>query len=799
MPQYLKSFLFTALALLFTGILARPQGLQANPYAARTGAGTQAPAPATSPASPGPAPVPLADVARRAEMATALLRNTESDSTSERSVAKIEAALVDLSREIDSRIEEDSRTLFGYPPLDTLRTREAGWRKIADDLNASERELAANASQLDKTIADLGEQQQTWKLTRELAQSSPGTPPEVVQSIEALTTPIARTRATVEKRQAATLTLQSRIVQQETRVAEALERIGRARDEAVNRLLVRDSPPLWNAEAFSHDWSKMKAEGLTSIQTELNALKAYAAQQGVSIVLHLLVILALVGAFHWMHRQVQPFIEDQQALKRADLLLARPVGPAIVISIIVSGWIYPHEPPIWRLTLVTVALIPTIIILRKLIEPRLYPILNGLAVFYFIDILRAIGVSTHLPTRLVFLAETFGAVIFLAWEIRSWRSSKGAGDRRRLIKAIEGFARVALIMLAAAVAANVLGFVTIANLVADAVLRSSYLAIILFSGISIAHALVLFALRIRPFTLLGAVRRNQDLLSRRIRKFLQVSAFLVWLAYALELLSLRGPIFQTVNDVLTAEIGIGTLTITLGNVVAFGLAIWAAFLISRLIRFILDEDVYSRLELSRGTPYAISTALNYTILLIGFLIAIAFLGIDMTKFTILAGAFSLGLGFGLQNILNNFVSGLIVLFERPVKVGDIVQTTEATGVVRRIGVRASIISSADGSDVIVPNGKLISDSVINWTLLSSTRRMAIRVGARYGTDPAHVIELLKDVARAHKLVADDPQPQALLTEFGPDSLTFELRAWTNYFDRWEQVRSDLAVAIDSVF
>jgi len=118
---------------------------------------------------------------------------------------------------------------------------------------------------------------------------------------------------------------------------------------------------------------------------------------------------------------------------------------------------------------------------------------------------------------------------------------------------------------------------------------------------------------------------------------------------------------------------VGSLAISLGNVLAFLITVWAAFLLSRFLHFMLEEDIYPRVRLARGVPYAISTMVNYVILLVGFLFAVAAMGIDMTNFTILAGAFGVGQGFGLQNIVNNFVSGLILLFERPVNVGDVIQ------------------------------------------------------------------------------------------------------------------------------
>ena len=127
--------------------------------------------------------------------------------------------------------------------------------------------------------------------------------------------------------------------------------------------------------------------------------------------------------------------------------------------------------------------------------------------------------------------------------------------------------------------------------------------------------------------------------------------------------------------------------------------------------------------------------LHYAILLVGFFFAVAAMGIDMTKFTILAGAFGVGLGFGLQNIVNNFVSGLVLLFERPVHVGDMIQVGEREGRLRHIGMRASVIRTLEGSEVIVPNGQLISEEVLNWTLSDQQRRLEIPVGVAYGTDP----------------------------------------------------------------
>jgi small-conductance mechanosensitive channel len=200
--------------------------------------------------------------------------------------------------------------------------------------------------------------------------------------------------------------------------------------------------------------------------------------------------------------------------------------------------------------------------------------------------------------------------------------------------------------------------------------------------------------------------------------------------------------------------------------------------------------------LKRGLPYAISRTVHYAILVAGFLFAMSAIGLDMTKFTILAGAFGVGLGFGMQNIVNNFVSGLILLFERPVQTGDSVDVGGIGGEVSHIGIRATTLRTAEGADVIVPNATFISERVVNWTFSDRRRRVDIDVGVKYGTDPEKVIALLVATGRAHPEVLQIPEPIALLTRFGDNSLDFRLHVWTR-FEIFVRVKSELTMAVNA--
>jgi potassium-dependent mechanosensitive channel len=223
--------------------------------------------------------------------------------------------------------------------------------------------------------------------------------------------------------------------------------------------------------------------------------------------------------------------------------------------------------------------------------------------------------------------------------------------------------------------------------------------------------------------------------------------------------------------------------------------VWLAYVVSAFLRFVLQEDVYPRTQITRGISYAVSSLLNYVILTLGFLLALGALGLDLTRATILAGAFGVGLGFGLQSIVNNFVSGLILLFERPIRVGDIVEVGDLQGEVSRIGIRASTVRTYQGADIIVPNAQLVTERVTNWTASDRRRRVDIPVGVDYGSAPEKVVEVLVAVAGAHPEILKQPLPQAVFSTFGDSAINYELRAWTNHIERWTTIRTDLAVRV----
>jgi potassium efflux system protein len=204
-------------------------------------------------------------------------------------------------------------------------------------------------------------------------------------------------------------------------------------------------------------------------------------------------------------------------------------------------------------------------------------------------------------------------------------------------------------------------------------------------------------------------------------------------------------------------------------------------------------------QLGHGERYAYSTIVKYAVVLAGLAMAFDAIGIGWSSIQWLVAAVGLGLGFGLQEIFANFISGLIILFERPIRVGDTVSVGEVSGTVSKIRIRATWITAFDRKELIVPNKEFVTGRLINWTLSDAILRVSIPVGIAYGSDTDRAIEVLNQVARESRRVLRDPAPQVLFLSFGDSSLSFELRVFVRNAEQLFPARHDLHMSIDKAF
>ena len=240
---------------------------------------------------------------------------------------------------------------------------------------------------------------------------------------------------------------------------------------------------------------------------------------------------------------------------------------------------------------------------------------------------------------------------------------------------------------------------------------------------------------------------------------------------------------------------IGSTEVTFGallaSIIVFGLGYAAA----RLFQGWLDAQVLLPAGISGGVRNSIRAGVGYVGILIAALLAFSYAGFNLSSLAIIAGALSVGIGFGLQNLVNNFVSGLILLAERPIRVGDLVVVGGEEGYVRKISVRSTELETFDRAHVLIPNSYFIAEKVKNWTFRNNIRRVAFPVGVAYGSDPHQVRAVLLKVAREDSDVLKTPEPFVMLDEFAAASLNFTLYAYVGDITKAGTVRTQLAMAI----
>ena len=741
--------------------------------------------------SPTFSPIPLSEIASHAESTTRFVQSIETTLSKDRVTATVEKSLPPLTSEIELREAEMAKYLAGVIPLELLHSMEVVLQRYGDQLSSWNNDLTERAKILEGQIAQLDRLSKIWKSTLTLPQLSK-TAPEIPERVQGLIDLIGRTEQAAESLRERDLTLQGHVLEATARLQSVAPAFEQAQADAVKNLFVQDSSPLWR---LGVEQRREKSQASLIPAASLALLITYIRREPAVFVLHAAIILFFFLVISWLRRGVHKWTEEESSLRRVAPVFNLPFSTAITLSFLIMGSIYSMAPFLLRAILWGVLLIAISFILRRLIDRALFPIIYALIVLYFVDQLRLITALLPLG-RLVFSAEMLGGNLFLIWLIWSRRSpTVGVNTTKLFARAIRLAIQIGLVVFPLTLLANVFGYVNFANLLWGGALRSAYVGANVFVALRIVEGLVIISLGTRPLGLIRVVRRNRPMLQRRIRGVTVFLAFVYWASLTLDFFGLRTPLI-TGTEVLRANLAIGSFSISLRQVLVFVATVWAAFAVSRFLRFLLEEDIYHHWHLARGVPQAISTMVHYAVLLTGFFVGLAVFGVDLTKVTILAGAFTVGVGFGLQTVINNFVCGLILLFERPIKVGDIIQIDTDIGEVRRIGIRACVIRTTDGSEVIAPNGTIISNKVTNWTLSDRYRAIEVPVTVARGAAPQHVIEVLKRVAVNHPGVTKEPVPQAYAVSFSSNTVIFNLRAWTERYEDWVQVRSDLSVAVD---
>jgi potassium-dependent mechanosensitive channel len=749
--------------------------------------------PSVSPVQRASEPIPLPEVAAQAEQARRLLADLEARSVPDGGLRTIESGLSALSDRLRSLRDRADQQLKDNPPLAALEVMLKEWKLARLEPANQLARLTQAAAQADQDLQQASELRARWARTLEEARKSRA-PGSVIRRIEETLAGIRSTQRTLEGYRATVLSIQERLTQQARLGDDMLERIERAKGERVGTLLQIDGLPVWHIELWTGGWSELPS-GLAELAAGIGRVVSVGLiRAGRRAAVHLILFTLLLALIMWADRASRRWIAEKQPGVPSAAALERPVSAALLLWMFFSPALYSQES--WTLVYLAtiIAVVPAVRAAAQILPWRLGRGRYVFAAIVIADRIRELLTGVPSLEQIVFLGEMVAATLFGLWIFRRMPlPAREGGCPSLTIPAYLLRGVVALSAFAALIGG--LGYMDLARIFGSGALVACFDGLAIFAGVHIVRGLACCLLRVWPLGLLESVRRHRAGLERRLASTLNGVGTLAWCLASLAAFTVLDEVQGVVWPLFSAEWGWGALRVALGDLILFGLVAWAALWVATAVRFVLEEDVFPRVQMAKGLPLALSRIAQYLIVLLGFSLALGVLGVDLTKITILAGAFGVGIGFGLQTIVNNFISGLVLLFERPVHVGDAVQIGEFAGEMRRIGFRSSTVRTWEGADVIVPNSQLISERVTNWTLSDRMRRIDIKVGVAYGTDPQRVLALLLGAARAHPKLLGAPEPLALFLGFGESALNFELRGWTEDFDSWVVIRSELGVAV----
>jgi len=739
--------------------------------------------------------IPLAEITVQATQVSSLLQEKQNILLKSQQKSEIKTRIDTLLLKLHLLREDPRIHRLDALSFRNLSNLENDWIFLHSSLLDEQNQLTGMVQKLENERVTMEEKLSVWNNT--LLKAYETSSPEMV--IEQVNSIIKEIEEFISSLRSDSEFLQERLVQISEGLIfcnNVLGNIKSAQEFATKQLFALKQPPLWKAFDQKTDITII-SEQRSLIEDNISDLKDFYTNYSFRIWLHLVFFMIILGIIYFSFRNLKDFIPEMD-IPQADAIikiLKRPVSSAFVINFPLAFIIYETLPDPVRLINTLLLLIPVILILTDIITGPSRRFIYFLLVATLFVQIHSLSYSDTLISRIFLIVIILLGLVTLAM-ILGKKSLRQLVLSSKLGKITFGLIWLSVILFTLSLFSAIAGAVLLAEFITYATIKSAAIALVFYALAVALNGIIISSLHSQNIRKLNLIKKHYEVVYKRLVNITNLAIWILWFIFALRFFSVWDNLYKAIKIVLTYSLTIGTVVISLGNIIAFLLIIWLTLWISRMIRIIVEDEVTPRAKLKRGVPSAISLILRISIITIGFLIAVGAAGVELSKLAILLGALGVGIGFGLQNIFNNLISGIILAFERPINEGDIIEISGFWGTVQKVGIRATTMRTFDGAEVIVPNGNLISNELTNWTLTDQQRRVEVLVGVKYGTDPEQVLKILHDVADAHSETLKDPRPLPLFTEFGESSLNFRLLVWIPNADDRLRIQSELSVAVN---
>ncbi len=554
---------------------------------------------------------------------------------------------------------------------------------------------------------------------------------------------------------------------------------------------------------FEFDFSDSKTWDLERpleffYETEVSGLITYIKDADIPLIAGITLIVLLILIFKIFKKRILSFDVKEDSIYRKILykILSRSVSAALIIGLFAGSLFFVNRPELLKDILRFIVVFPMVVIVKTFVRRRFHKYVYLFGLVILLHTVYVIFPADSIYYSLILMIISILLIIIFISLGKHYSQRKGGKVARNRIVGfllyIHGL--TAFLGLIALLSGAILLSAILINIPIGSIFGGTLMA----TTAIIINGLISVAVESPQLLKLNIIRLYGQQLKVKIIKIINTVAVLAWVNALGNIININRPVAKALSDFFNEEIVIGSVEFALTDVGMFFFVIWLSIFIARIIHVILEEDVLNRLKLPKGVPHTAAMLVRYSIITLGLLLAATSTGIPMSSMTVLFGAFGVGIGFGLQNIFNNLVSGLILLFERPIQIGDTVEVGTLLGNVKSIGIRSSKVRTFDGAEVIVPNGQFISNEVVNWTLSDQRKRIEIIAGVAYGSDPHRVRELFMQELQNHPDVMKFPAPLVFFQELGESSLDFRLLFWTGNFDEGLRIRSEVMFLVHDI-
>lgn len=516
---------------------------------------------------------------------------------------------------------------------------------------------------------------------------------------------------------------------------------------------------------------------------------------------HIASVALLLLFFAWIYNSKRKIARTKTAdsksiFSQTRYIVKHPLAATLVVTTVLSPFFYDHPPQILVQTMLLIAM-AVIGILIKSAWPK--PLFRLWAVLFVSALLFSLSdlmiVITHIDRILLLILSAAG--IYFGFRFLKYPKRTPENYPPFMELALKAF----IALNGIAVILNIAGRFSLAKIIGCSATFNLCLGMGMYLLIQILMESLFVQLEANK-TVDQSLTSYLDfkVLQKKFRDVVVNVSIVLWLVTLAKNLAIDDYIYDEAKEFLNDPHTFSSTAFTFGNILIFIIIIWISGLIARVISYFYDFAG----QQTRLTPQAKKTRssillIRLAVFTIGFFIAINAAGIPMDKVTLVIGALGVGIGFGLQNIVNNLVSGIILAFEKPVQVGDIIEVSGRSGTITEIGIRSSKIDCGNGSELIVPNGDLISQHVVNWTLSNNNRQVELIVRVDYGSDVDKVQEILKSIIEGQEEIMRTPAPAVYLNNFSDSAIDFKLLFWAEDIGKWTSLKSQVMSKIYTKF